>query len=156
MSMIKILELLEPAATGFQLKAETSTEVIAYLGKLLVAAGYVRASFIDAAVSREKELPTGLPLNGSINAAIPHTDVEHVIKPGLAMATLAQPVIFQNMAVPDESVPVQLVFLLALDKPKAQIEMLQEIAGLLQQPDIVAGLTEANNFEEVRKLLVAS
>ena len=154
--MIKILELLEPAATGFQLKAETSTEVIAYLGKLLVAAGYVRASFIDAAVSREKELPTGLPLNGSINAAIPHTDVEHVIKPGLAMATLAQPVIFQNMAVPDESVPVQLVFLLALDKPKAQIEMLQEIAGLLQQPDIVAGLTEANNFEEVRKLLVAS
>ena len=154
--MIKILELLEPAATGFQLKAETSTEVIAYLGKLLVAAGYVRASFIDAAVSREKELPTGLPLNGSINAAIPHTDVEHVIKPGLAMATLAQPVIFQNMAVPGESVPVQLVFLLALDKPKAQIEMLQEIAGLLQQPDIVAGLTEANNFEEVRKLLVAS
>ncbi|HHJ06857.1 MAG TPA: PTS sugar transporter subunit IIA [Anaerolineae bacterium] len=154
--MIKILELLEPAATGFQLKAETSTEVIAYLGKLLVAAGYVRASFIDAAVSREKELPTGLPLNGSINAAIPHTDVEHVIKPGLAMATLAQPVIFQNMAVPDESVPVQLVFLLALDKPKAQIEMLQEIAGLLQQPDIVAGLTEANNFEEVKKLLVAS
>ncbi len=154
--MIKILELLEPAATGFQLKAGTSTEVIAYLGKLLVAAGYVRASFIDAAVSREKELPTGLPLNGSINAAIPHTDVEHVIKPGLAMATLAQPVIFQNMAVPDESVPVQLVFLLALDKPKAQIEMLQEIAGLLQQPDIVAGLTEANNFEEVKKLLVAS
>ena len=154
--MIKILELLEPAATGFQLKAETSTEVIAYLGKLLVAAGYVRASFIDAAVSREKELPTGLPLNGSINAAIPHTDVEHVIKPGLAMATLAQPVIFQNMAVPDESVPVQLVFLLALDKPKAQIEMLQEIAGLLQQPDIVAGLTEADNFEEVKKLLAAS
>lgn len=72
------------------------------------------------------------------------------------MATLAQPVIFQNMAVPDESVPVQLVFLLALDKPKAQIEMLQEIAGLLQQPDIVAGLTEADNFEEVKKLLVAS
>ncbi len=154
--MTKILELLEPAATGFQLKAETSTEVIVYLGKSLVEAGYVRDSFIDAAVAREKELPTGLPLNGSINAAIPHTDVEHVIKAGLAMATLAQPVVFQNMAVPDEVVPVQLVFLLALDKPKAQIEMLQEIAGLLQQPDIVARLIEANNFEEVKKLLAAS
>lgn len=154
--MTKILELLEPAATGFQLKAETSTEVIVYLGKLLVKAGYVRDSFIDAAVSREKELPTGLPLNGNTNAAIPHTDVEHVIKAGLAMATLAQPVVFRNMAAPDETIPVQLVFLLALDKPKAQIEMLQEIAGLLQQPDRVTRLTEVNNFEEVKNLLAAA
>ena len=152
----KLFELLKPTATTFQLSAETSTDVISHLGKLLLEAGYVRDTFVKAALAREKELPTGLPLMGDVNAAIPHTDIEHVLKPGLAMATLTKPVIFQNMAVPDEAVPVQLVFLLALNQPKAQIEMLQEVAGLLQQPEIVAQLMEACNFQDVEKVLSES
>lgn len=151
-----ILKLLTPATAQFQLSEENYTDVISHLGKLLFEGGYVRDSFVNAALAREKELPTGLPLNGNVNAAIPHTDVEYVIKAGLAMATLTQPVTFRNMAAPKESVVVQLVFLLALDQPKAQIEMLQEVAGLLQQPDVVAQLMEANNFEDVKRVLSAS
>ena len=113
-------------------------------------AGYVRDSFVDAALDRESRLPTGLPLSGGVNAAIPHTEVEHVLKPGLAMATLSAPVTFQNMVSPEEAVPCQLVFVMALDQPKAQIEMLQEIAGILQNPAVINSLMEANDFEEVR------
>jgi PTS system galactitol-specific IIA component len=39
---------------------------------------------------------------------------------------------------------------MALDQPKAQIEMLQEIAGILQNPAIINRLMQANDFEEVR------
>ena len=113
-------------------------------------AGYVRETFVDAALDRESRLPTGLPLSGDVNAAIPHTEVEHVLKPGLAMATLSAPVIFQNMVDPDEAVPCQLVFVMALDQPKAQIEMLQEIAGILQNPTAINSLMSAKDFEEVR------
>jgi len=50
-------------------------------------------------------------------------------------------------------VPVQLVFMLALDRPKAQIEGLQQVANLLQSPDVVAGLMAARTKEEVLALL---
>ncbi len=69
------------------------------------------------------------------------------------MATLSAPVIFQNMVSPDEAVPCRLVFVMALDQPKAQIEMLQEIAGILQNPDVINSLMSANDFEEVRATL---
>jgi PTS system galactitol-specific IIA component len=92
-------------------------------------------------------------LGGDINAAIPHTDIEHVVKSGLGMATLVNPVTFQNMIAPDEAVPVRLVFILALDQPKAQIEMLQEIAGVLQNPDLVARLMQARDFDGIKAAL---
>jgi PTS system galactitol-specific IIA component len=96
-------------------------------------------------------MPTGLPLEGVYNAAIPHTESEHVLKPGLALATLAKPVIFQNMILPEEGVPVQLVILMALDQPKSQVEMLQEIAGVLQNPQVIDRLMQAKDFEAIRQ-----
>jgi len=45
------------------------------------------------------------------------------------------------------------VFLLALEQPKAQIAMLQEIAGVLQAPDVVSALMRATNYEEVAEAL---
>jgi Phosphotransferase system mannitol/fructose-specific IIA domain (Ntr-type) len=83
-----------------------------------------------------------------LNAAIPHTEIEHVIKPALGLVTLAKEVNFQNMVSPSESVPVRMVFVLALEQPKAQIEMLQEIASVLQNPELVKRLLEATTFEK--------
>ncbi len=147
---MNILDFLVPSSVALHYPAGASKDVITHLGKLLFDAGYVRDSFVEAALDRESRLPTGLPLSGDVNAAIPHTEVEHVLKPGLAMATLSAPVTFQNMVSPEEAVPCQLVFVMALDQPKAQIEMLQEIAGILQNPAVIQSLMLANNFEEVQ------
>ena len=152
----KILELLEPTAVKLQIEAKDSADVTAQLGSLLMEAGFVRDTFINAALERESQLPTGLPLGGMYNAAIPHTDVEHVIKPGLAMATLVKPISFQNMVQPDESVPVQLVFFMALDQPKAQVEMLQEIAMVLQDAQVIEELMNARDFADVNRILTAT
>ena len=147
---MNILDFLVPSSVALHYEASDSKDVIAHLGKCLFDAGYVRETFVDAALDRESRLPTGLPLSGDVNAAIPHTEVEHVLKPGLAMATLSVPVTFQNMVSPDEAVPCQLVFVMALDQPKAQIEMLQEIAGILQNPEVINRLMSAKDFEEVQ------
>lgn len=147
---MNILDFLVPGSVALHYAASDSKDVITHLGNLLFDAGYVRESFVDAALDRESRLPTGLPLSGDVNVAIPHTEVEHVIKPGLAMATLSAPVTFQNMISPEEAVPCRLVFVMALDQPKAQIEMLQEIAGILQNPSLINSLMLANDFEEVR------
>lgn len=150
---MNILDFLVPGSVALHYGAADSKDVIAHLGRLLFDEGYVRETFVKAALDRESRLPTGLPLSGDVNAAIPHTEVEHVLKPGLAMATLSAPVTFQNMVSPEEAVPCQLVFVMALDQPKAQIEMLQEIAGVLQNPTCIERLMSAQDLEEVRAAL---
>lgn len=152
----KIIELLEPNAVELQIEATDAKDIVTILGNHLFEGGYVHDTFIDAALKRESELPTGLPLGGDFNAAIPHTDVEHVIKPGLALATLIEPVFFQNMISPEESVAVHLVILMALDQPKSQVEMLQEIAGMLQNPVIIRNLMEARVWGDLIHALSVS
>src|SRR5262245_7852631 len=117
---MNILNFLSPGSVALHYSAADSKDVITHLGTRLFDEGYVRETFVKAALDRESRLPTGLPLSGNINAAIPHTEVEYVIKPGLAMATLSAAVPFQNMISPEEAVPCQLIFVMALDQPKAQ------------------------------------
>lgn len=148
-----LYDCLVPEAVDLGMEAENSGEVIRYIGGKLLHAGYVHATFTDAVLEREKTIPTGLPLSGKHNAAIPHTDVDHVIKPGIGLATLVRPVVFHNMVSPQETVEVRLVFVLALDQPKSQIEMLQEVAQVLQKPDVVDALMEAKNLDQIREAL---
>ncbi|MDK2981539.1 MAG: galactitol system component [Chloroflexota bacterium] len=144
-----IAELLQPTCVLLQQNYDNSEDIIRAISAELFKAGYVRESFAQAAIDREKNLPTGLPLAGGINAAIPHTEIEHVIKPALGLVTLNKEVNFQNMVDPTQTVPVRLVFILALEQPKAQIEMLQEIACVLQNPDLVERILKADNFDKV-------
>lgn len=146
-----IVQLLHPEGVLLDCEFTSAEEVISAIGNKLFDAGFVKESFVNAAIEREKTLPTGLPLGGGINAAIPHTEIEHVIKPALGMATLKNEVNFRNMVSPDELVPVRLVFVLALEQPKAQIEMLQEVAGVLQNPKLVSDLLDKNSYKEIIK-----
>ncbi len=144
-----ISEFLRPEAIILNLRAQTSSEVIRALGNNLRDLGYVNDDFVEAALAREARMPTGLPLAGSFNAAIPHVDIEYVRQSALALATLEKPVIFQNMVDPEQDVPVQLVIMLALDQPKSQIAMLQQIAGILQNPELIAQLMAATTAQQI-------
>jgi len=48
---------------------------------------------------------------------------------------------------------VQLVIMLALDQPKSQIETLQQVAGILQKPEVVERLMAATRVEEILTIL---
>jgi PTS system galactitol-specific IIA component len=146
-------DFLVPEAVDLGVDATDASDVICRISARLLQAGYTRESFTEAVLEREKTIPTGLPLSGEHNAAIPHTDVEHVLKPGIGMATLVRPVVFKNMVSPEETVEVRLVFVLALEQPKSQIEMLQEVAQVLQRPDVVAALMEASTLDQVHEAL---
>jgi PTS system galactitol-specific IIA component len=146
-------DFLVPEAVNLGMDAENASEVIRDIGGRLLSAGYVRETFTDAVLEREKTIPTGLPLSGKNNAAIPHTDAEHVIRSGIGLATLLRPVVFNNMVSPEEIVEVRLVFVLALDQPKSQIEMLQQVAQVLQRPDVVEALMEARDLQQVHEAL---
>jgi PTS system galactitol-specific IIA component len=133
--------------------ASSAAEVIRGLGDRLHDLGYVKNGFVEATLRREASMPTGLPLGGDCNAAIPHVDIEYVVKPALALATLTKEVQFQNMGAPQEEVPVQLVIMMALDEPKAQVEMLRQVATVLQSPELVDRLMSCQSVEEVLSII---
>jgi Phosphotransferase system mannitol/fructose-specific IIA domain (Ntr-type) len=136
-----------------RMEASSAEEVIRQLAARLEAEGFVRPSFVEAVLERERAHPTGLPLEGDLHVAIPHADVVHVISPALAIATLARPVIFRNMVNPEEMVPVSIVILMALDEPHSQIEMLQRLAAFFQEPQRVRQVYEARTAEELIQAL---
>lgn len=148
-----INELLNPEAVLLQIEAEDAADIIKRLGGMLNELGYVHDDFIEATLAREASMPTGLPLSGAVNAAIPHVDLNYVKKPAVALATLKRPVIFHNMVEVEAEVPVRLVIMLALDQPKSQIETLQQVAGILQKPEVVDRLMAASRVEEIVAIL---
>jgi galactitol PTS system EIIA component len=153
MRFVNLSQLLVSQAVLLKDDAPDSSTIIRRLGERLNQQGYVTDGFIDATLLREATMPTGLPLGGEYNAAMPHVDLEYVYKPAIALATLKNPVIFHHMVMNEEEVPVQLVIMLALDQPKSQIEALQQVANVLQNPDVVSGLIAAQNPEEVIAIL---
>ncbi|MFJ7353593.1 PTS sugar transporter subunit IIA [Phyllobacterium sp. NPDC097923] len=148
-----LMSYLDPGAIVLGVEAGNDQDVIRILSDRLHSLGYVKPSFAAAVLAREAALPTGLPLGLDNNVAIPHTDPEHVLKPGLAMATLCRPVAFCNMEDPEEKLQVSVVFLMALNDKDQQIEMLQEIALTIQSADTISALMRSTTVDDVTRLL---
>ena len=129
-----------------RLQVRSDAEAIAILGQLLHQKGYVRDTFVAAVLEREKTFATGLP-TPEIQVAIPHADVEHVIRPAIAIGVLDEPVEFGEMGEPDSRLPVKIVFMLAVTQSEALVSLLKSLVEMLQNTDllrrvIVAGAAE--------------
>ena len=135
------------------LHAATSDEVMQKMGSALIREGYAKESYIGALVEREAKFPTGLDIDG-VGVAIPHTDVKHVLREGIAVATLAQPTRFIQMGGDGESVDVRLVFMLCVLDPHEHIEQLQTIVTIIQDKHVlqeILGCTNSTSIKEIIK-----
>ena len=133
------------------LEAKNSDEIFEALGGELVKQGYCKESYVQALKDREAEFPTGINM-GEKGVAIPHTDVSHVNKKGIAIATLKEPVSFIEMGTDDEYVKAQVIFMLAVDD-NGHLELLQAILGILQDQETLTKLTEAKDAEEIIEII---
>ena len=79
-----------------QVEASTKEEVIYLLADALERQGFVKDTYKDAILAREKEYPTGLPSTSPV-VAIPHADNNLVNTTSIAVAALKSPVKFHNM-----------------------------------------------------------
>jgi len=122
--------------------ARSSDDVVRALAQKLLAAGYVRPSFEVATLAREKRSPTGLPFPGQA-VAMPHAEPEHVMKPAIAIASLAEPVSFRQMGAPGTTLDVSLVVMPALTAKEQAAGELARLVGLLQDETLRRALAEA-------------
>lgn len=130
------------------LQAHSAEEAITALAALLQSQGYVRDSFPSAVLEREKTFATGLP-TPEIQVAIPHADIEHVIRPGLAIGVLDQAVAFGEMGNPDGTVGVTIVCMLAVTQSEALVSLLKNLVGILQSPDVLRQIVNAGDAAEI-------
>lgn len=110
--------------------------------------GWIREDFLDRIRTREETFPTGIQLM-SMGAAIPHTDAECILEEFVAVITLQDSVVFQSMEDNNQQVKAQIVFVLGLNQPHAQLEMLQSLMGLLQNESALSELLLANTATEL-------
>ena len=129
---------LLPGCALHRLDADDWEHVLRALAGRVVAQGYARPSLVDAVVERERRFPTGLPT--AVPSAIPHTDPEHVLRSGLAVATLATPVRFGVMAAAGETLAAEVVVLLCVSDAGGQVAALQQVLAALRDGVAVARL----------------
>ena len=135
-----------------KLEEYTSEEVLFRLGNLLYGGGYVKKSYVNAIIEREKIYPTGLPTQPGVS--IPHTDSSHVIDLALAVGILDKPVHFFEMGSEQKNiVDVSIVLALSIPDPAQIVKRLQLLFSVIQEPSFLNILTQLNNRNEISQLL---
>ena len=129
------------------LDVSDAEDVLRSLSGRLLDAGAVDLDFPEALRIREQQYPTGLPT--PIPTAIPHADPEHVLTPGLAIASLVRPVPFGEMGGSGGTVDVRLVVMPLLTDARAHLTALQRLMGLLRDRSAVEDLLAAADDDEL-------
>lgn len=143
---------IENGLVVIELEAGSKEEVLTLLGTKLIEQGVVKEGFIESVLKRETSYPTGLPTS-PFGVAIPHTDGDMVNHSKIAFASLKEPVKFNAMGQGADLVDVKLVFMLALQNPADQLETLQKLVGLFQDPETVVKLAQVKSAEELNGVI---
>ena len=140
--------LFDNDCVALNLKVGNSKEVILLLSHLLEKKGAVSAIYSEAAFKREQSYPTGLPIK-PLNIAFPHADGEEVHQSALAIALLAEPVIFKSMEDPHIEFPTSIVLLLAIRKPDEQVKLLRQLVSIFNKPQKLIELCDQKTISDV-------
>ncbi len=128
-------------------------EIITKLGGMLFENGFVKDTFTQAVLQREITYPTGLPARVA-GVAVPHTDTDHVLKPAIAIATLAKPVTFYMMGSPDVEIQAEIVIMLAIHDAKLVIPVLRKIIFILENDAALTRIKEATTRTEIKQAML--
>lgn len=133
--------------------AESAEDTIRRMGEVLISAHCVTADYIDAALSREEDFPTGIQLHNA-GIAIPHaTPEENVLRSGIAVVKLLSPVDFHSMENPEDTVAANLVLFLALKDQQLHLEILKKLFLSLQKPELVQKLIDSRDGKSLLEVL---
>ena len=152
---MSLLSLIPSEFVLTGLEASDKSEAIHALATLFINKGYVKDSFVDAVLLREEKFPTGLRTL-DVHVAIPHCDIEHCIKPGIAVSVLSSPVRFTEMATNDQFVDVEIIFLLAITEPDQQVVWLARLVTLFQTKGFLTMLYNSKNPVEGHKIIIGA
>lgn len=131
----------------------TTADVESAVADELRRQGFAKDSYKQAILDREQQFPTALDVQG-LNVAIPHCDPENVEKSAICAAVLKHPAEWHRMDEPEQTCPVSLVVMLALNEAHAHLEMLQKVIALIQDQELTKQIVAASTPAEAYELMV--
>ncbi|SFL47959.1 PTS sugar transporter subunit IIA [Pelosinus propionicus] len=134
------------------LEVRDREDALRQMSQMLYKAGYVRDTYSEAIIRRERSFPTGLP-TGENGVAIPHTDICHVIAPMIAVGIFKTPVEFQNMGDIEEAIHVKIIFMLAMNHCDNQVKLLSELMQIIQDQSLLNQLCITQSVTDISRLL---
>lgn len=123
-----------------------------FIFPILKKNGYVKESFLNAIKEREKEYPTALPIHFCA-VAIPHTNIEHIIKPFISVTRIKQTAKWHEMANNKNEIDVHFIFLLGFVKGNDHINLLQTLMECFSNGHLLEKLEKAKTKSEFLQLL---
>jgi PTS system galactitol-specific IIA component len=149
---MKIEDILKEDCIIDNLDAPNKEEALTAMCNILLSRGYVKDSFPEAILKREKLYPSGLPMEGH-KIAIPHTDSDHVNESVILFARLAKPIEFSSMGDPDEKLQVQLISMFALKEKKKIGFLLEVLITAYSNNDVLDAILKASSAKEIYDIL---
>lgn len=145
---MELTSLIEENCILLDQDVSTFDEVIQRIAKEFQQAGIVKESYAEAVVAREKKFPTGLPADGH-NISIPHTDPEHVLRPGIGVVVTKEPIEVSMMGSPEVKLKSRIFFPLAMEHPKKQLELLRQLMKFFQDRSALDAVDAAKTTDEI-------
>ena len=128
-------------------EAADQTEVFERMADILFKNGFVKDTYLESLKAREENYPTALPIK-PYPVAIPHTDINHILRPFIAPIRLKKAVEWREMANNDEIHQVRFIFMLGFLKSEEHIDLLQILVENFQDEDLMERLNHAGSAEE--------
>lgn len=149
---IKISSYLNQKMIFLNQDFKSTDELFETVAKKAESEGFVTDSFLPKIKERESTFPTGLQLE-TRGVAIPHTDADTIKKEFIAVITDQKGVPFKRMDDPESDVSAKVIFVLGLNKPHAQLEMLQTLMATIQDDALLDKVEKAFTTDEIFGIL---
>ena len=151
--MSNLNEMLKKELIFTDVEASNSEEMIKILSSKMKGKGFVKDSYCQAVIDREKVFPTGLD-TGEVKVSIPHTNPEHVNEAAILVATLKNPVKVNKMEDPASEMEANIVFMLAVKDPGQQVGTLGKLMSLFCKPEVLKKIYDSKSPEEIYSLIL--
>jgi PTS system galactitol-specific IIA component len=148
-----LLDLLNPDHILLNYSAQDGHHALQQLNALLVSTGHTLDLYARDAWDREQTFPTGLPTLPHA-VAIPHADPDHVNQTAIGIGTLVEPVQFGQMGTDGSTLlDIRIILLLAVKEKEKQVEFIQQVVTLIQNPDFLESLLEQEGPDQAFDLV---
>lgn len=127
-------------------------EFFTILSEKAFSLGKVTDQFEVNVKKREENFPTGIQLE-DFAIAIPHTDAEYVKEEFIGVAVFKEPVKFSSMEDASAILDVRAAFMLGLNQPHSQLEVLTELMGMFQNKDLMDKIVNSSSKEELENII---
>ncbi|MBN1317816.1 MAG: PTS sugar transporter subunit IIA [Anaerolineales bacterium] len=139
---------LDPSMINTSVPAKDWCEAIEKAGNLLVNSGAVEERYVDGMIRTVRELGPYIVVAPGV--AMPHARPDDgVMRTSVCLLSLAEPVEFGNQ----ENDPVKIVIGLAATDHDAHIDLIVQLASVLDCPGVIESICEATTPESIHTII---